>query len=45
MIYTAASRAKQHLHVYGSDKVFNKMIHTEIDDKLTYFGDLIIEKE
>lgn len=45
MIYTAVSRAKKHLHVYGSDKVFNKMIYTEIDDKLTYFGDLMMEKE
>lgn len=44
MIYTAASRAKKHLHIYGPDKVFNKMIHTEIDDKLTYFGDLIVDK-
>ena len=43
LIYTAASRAKKNLYIYGPSIVFNQMVQTDIEDKSTSFKDKIEE--
>lgn len=41
LIYTAISRAKQKLYIYGSNTIFNKMVMCEEPDRNTYFKTIL----